>query len=429
MRSLSTMIMLVRKSLAQHRLSTAVTVLSAALASGLVMAVFNVSRQAESAFTAGDLEVDAVLGARGSELQLVLNSIFHLETSPGNVPWSVYEEVASTPGVTMALPYAVGDSYRGFRVVGTDPVIFRELRFGDGRRLEVWPRTPPGGEDRPWPMDPARREAVIGATVADRTGLQVGSSFNPTHGVGQGTTVTHEETYVVTAIMEPTGTPMDRVILIPIEGIFRMGGHYLRGAGEDYRAEVGEQIPDEHKEVSAVLLRFSNVNVGFRLDQQINRQGKVATLAFPVGQVMGEIFDKLGWVNRVLEIVAYLVVVVAAGSILAAIHNTMNERRREFAILRALGARRGTVFSAIVLEAGTIAALGAAAGFLVYAAIVLAAAEVVRARTGVHLDVLVFHPVLVAAPLGMVGLGALAGLLPAAVAYSTDVADNLLPQS
>jgi putative ABC transport system permease protein len=208
-----------------------------------------------------------------------------------------------------------------------------------------------------------------------------------------------------------------------------MGGHKLRGAGEEYEATAGEAIPDEHKEVSAVLLRFSNKNAGFRLDQTINRQGKVATLAFPVGQVMGEIFEKLGWVNRVLEVVAYLVVLVAAASILAAIHNTMNERRREFAILRALGARRGTVFSAIVLEAGTIAALGAAVGFLVYALILVAAAEVVRRQTGVHLDVAGFHPALIAAPLGMIGLGALAGLLPAATAYSTDVAENILPTS
>ncbi|MEO0649856.1 MAG: ABC transporter permease [Planctomycetota bacterium] len=429
MKLLSTLFLLVRRSLAQHRLSTAVTVFSAALGSGLVMAVFNVSKQAERAFSAGDLEVDAVLGARGSELQLVLNSIFHLETSPGNIPWALYEEIRTTRGVTMALPYAVGDNYQGFRVVGTEPAIFSELTFGDGRTLEVWPAEPPGGEQRPWPMDASRREAVIGATVAERTGLTVGSTFQPTHGVVAGGGTVHEETYVVTAIVEPTSTPLDRVVFIPIEGIFRMGGHYLRGAGEEFQAEAGEAIPDEHKEVSAVLLQFSNPTVGFNLDRMMQSRSELATLAYPVAQVMGDIFDKLGWVNRVLEVVAYLVVLVAAASILAAIYNTMNERRREFAILRALGARRATVFSAIVLEAGTIAALGALVGFLVYGGILLLASTVVRNQTGVHLDLATFHPMLVGAPLGMVLLGVLSGVLPALVAYSTDVADNLLPTS
>jgi putative ABC transport system permease protein len=421
MTRLGILFLLVRRSLAQHRLSTAVTVLSAALASGLVMAVFQVSREAEQAFTAGDLQVDAVLGARGSELQLVLNSIFHLETSPGNLPWAVYREVAEAPGVVMALPYAVGDSYRGFRVVGTTEALFDELSFRGGERLRLRP-----GHER---FDPAFREAVVGSTVAELAGLWRGDRFQPSHGVGASTTVVHDEEYVVTGVFEPTGTPLDRVIFLPLEGIFRMGGHVLRGSGEDFAATAGEAIPDEHKEVSAVLLRFSNPNVGFRLEQTVNRQGKEATLAFPVGQVMGEIFDKLGWVNRVLEVVAYLVVLVAAGSILASIYNTMNERRREFAILRALGARRRTVFGAIVLEAGTIAGLGALCGFAVYGAILFTAAEVVRQRTGVHLSATDFHPILVLAPAGMVLLGALAGVLPATVAYSTDVAENLAPTS
>ena len=132
---------------------------------------------------------------------------------------------------------------------------------------------------------------------------------------------------------------------------------------------------------------------------------------------------------RVLRVVAYLVVAVAAGSILASLYNTMNERRREFAILRALGARRSTVFSSIVCEAGVIALLGALIGELVSFAILSSAAAIVRRETGVVLDPLAWHPALVLAPLGTVALGALAGLLPAFKAYATDVAQNLLPDS
>jgi len=144
---------------------------------------------------------------------------------------------------------------------------------------------------------------------------------------------------------------------------------------------------------------------------------------------MSELFDKIGWVNRVLTLVSYLVVVVAAGSILASIYNSINERRREFAILRALGARRRTVFSAIVLEAATLSALGAAAGFAVYASILAAAAIIVRTQTGVVLETFSYHTTFLYTPLGIVLLGAFSGVLPAVKAYSTDVASNLTPLS
>ena len=229
--------------------------------------------------------------------------------------------------------------------------------------------------------------------------------------------------------MEASNTPSDRVIWIPIEGIYRMSGHVLRGTGRPYTPRPDSLIPEEHREVSAVMLKLNDPQAGIYLDQAINRSGKTATLAWPIGRVMADLFNKIGWMNNVLAMIAYLVVVVAAGSILASIYNTMNERRREFAILRSLGARRATVFAAIVLESATITALGVAVGFLVYAAILGASYVVVRAQTGVVLDPLRFDPVLIYAPLGMITIGALAGLVPAFKAYRTDVASNLTPLS
>jgi putative ABC transport system permease protein len=144
---------------------------------------------------------------------------------------------------------------------------------------------------------------------------------------------------------------------------------------------------------------------------------------------MADLFDKIGWMDKILALVAYLVVLVASGSILASIYNTMNERRREFAILRALGARRATVFAAIVLEASTITTIGVLLGFLVYGGILAAAIVIVRAQTGVVLDAVRFDPALWMTPVGMIVLGALAGLVPAFKAYRTDVASNLTPLS
>jgi putative ABC transport system permease protein len=410
-----TLLFLVRRSLRQHALSTAVTAGAAALACGLVLAVFNVTAQARDAFVR-DPGFDAVLGAKGSPLQLVLNSVFHLETSPGNIPWTLYEEFRDDPRVEVAIPYAVGDNYRGFRIVGTVPGIFEiEYAKGRGHRLAT-------GEL----FDPARREAVIGSFVAEATGLGINSKFNPTHGTGEEGHV-HEDEYNVVGILAPTNTPADRVIWIPIEGIFRMEGHVLRGSGEEYEPSPHEEIGEADMEVSAVMLRLKSDTAGFALG--IKARDNDATLAWPVAAVMQDLFSKLFWFVRILEVTAYLVVGVSLAGILASLYNTMNERRREFAILRALGARRATVFAAVVSEAAAIACAGAVLGFLVYAAILAGAAYTIRARTGVVLDLFAYHPVLWAAPLGIVALGAVAGLLPAAKAYRTDVAGNLAPTS
>jgi putative ABC transport system permease protein len=411
----------VRRSLRQHALATNITALSVALACGLAMSVFAINAQTRRAFTGGPAGFDAVLGARGSQLQLVLNTVFHLETSPGNIPWELYTTVRRDPMVDLAIPYALGDNYHGFRIVGTTEEIFTRFEYQKGLRFEV----EPGGRV----FDPARREAVVGSHAAARTGMRVGSTFSPYHGLVFDPDAGHEEQYVVVGVMKPTNSPSDRVIWIPIEGVFRMGGHVLRGSGTDFAAQPGDEIPDRHKEVSAVMLKLRNPQAGYQLDQTVNRQGRVATLAWPIGRVMADLFDKIGWVNRILALVSYLVMVVAAASILASITNAIAERRREFAILRALGAHRRTVFAAVILESAAIAAMGAAIGCAVYAAILAGAAWVVRAQTGVVLEAFQFHPALVAVPALMVMLGALAGVIPAARAYGTDVAENLVPHS
>ena len=416
--NLRTPLLIARRSLRQHLLSTLVTVLSVALGTGLVMAVFALSKASEDAFKSGDGGFQGVLGARGSQTQLVLNTVFHLQTSPGNIPWELYTRLQEHPAVEAAVPYLVGDNYRGFRIVGTTPELFDVFRASGRKPLTMRQ----GGRV----FGALAREAVIGETVAVKTGLRVGDTFKPVHDVAAGGK-THNVLFTVVGILEATGAPVDRVVWIPIEGAFRMEGHVLRGEGTEYRPEEGVAIPDEHKEVSAVMVRFRDGKeaAGIMLAQQVNMQGKAATFAFPVARIVADLFGSMGWAAKVLRLVAYLVMAVAAASILASLYNTMHERRREFAVLRALGARRSTVFGVILTESALIALLGALAGFLVYAVILAAVATVVRRQTGVVIDWSTWHPALVWTPLAMIGLGVLAGLLPGRKAYSVDVASTL----
>ena len=411
--------LIVKRSLRQHFLSTAVTAFAVALACGLLMAVFSIQTQTYEAMTAGATRFDAVLGARGSSLQLVLNAVFHLDVSPGNIPYKLYTTIKNDPRVAKAIPYAVGDNYRGFRIVATTSELFEYKAVGKNFEVEQ------GGRF----FDPDKKEAVVGSFAAEKAGLKIGSVFNAYHGIVFKESMKHPEQFTVVGILKPTNTPADRAIWTPLDSFYRLSGHVLRGAGSDYVAQAGQAIPDDYKEVSAVMVKFKSPMVGVAFDQMINRQGKVATLAWPIEKVMVDFLNKIGWFHKVLSILAYVIAVVAAAAILAGIYNSMNERRREFAILRALGARRRNIFAIIIAEASVIAAIGAAIGFIVYAVVLSITSTIIRSGTGVVIEVFRFHPVFILAPIGIVVLGSLAGLVPAIKAYQSPVAENLVPQS
>ena len=307
-----------------------------------------------------------------------------------------------------------------YRMVGTTTQLFDDFEYREGKVHEFADGVV---------FDSEKREAVLGSFVARKTGLKVGDSFNAFHGLTYDPSLIHEGKFVVSGVLEPTNTPTDRVIWTPIDSVFRMEGHVLRGGGTEFQAGAKQEIPDEHKEVSAVMLKLNGDMGGMMLSQGINHQGKDATMVWPIAVTMLEFFEKVGWMHKVLQLVSYLVVVVAAGGILASIYNTMNERRREFAIMRALGARRRTVFSVIVLQSAMISLLGALMGFAVYAAILAGAAHIIREQVGVHLAIASYHPILIIAPAVMLGLGMIAGVVPAIKAYRTDVAANLTPST
>ncbi len=402
-----TLWLIVFRSLRQHALSTVVTALSVALAGGLLMSVWSVKEQSQAIFTGVNAGFDAVLGARGSKLQLVLNAIFNLESSPGNVALSDFQDIQTNPAVELAIPIAVGDNYLGYRLVGTVPEMFTKVEYAPGKHYEIGT-----GESF---FDPNRREAVVGSFVAQKLHLKRGDKFHPFHGLIYNEKDQHAETYVVVGVMKPSNTPADRVIWIPLAGIQYMSGH----------------DPNAATDVSAVLvkLKAGSALSGFRLDMMYNRQGNRLTFAWPIGTVMADLFSKIGWFDQVLALVAYLVALVATLSILASIYNSMNERRREIAILRALGARRTTVFGAILLEAASISALGMLVGFVCYGIIMVAVAGVIREQTGVVIDPMKFNKVMLWAPAALIVLGALAGVVPAIKAYRTHVAEYLVPTS
>ena len=400
---------LIYRSLRQHALSTLVTAGSIALASGLLLTVWVVKTQSQAVFAQTNSGFDAVLGARGSKLQLVLNSIFHLESSPGNISAADFEALRRNPmiggAIKTAIPIAVGDSFQGWRVVGTVEQLFAAIEYAPGKRYAI----APGGRN----FALGKPEAVVGSFAAKRLGWKLGTTFHPQHGVSEKAERDHDELYTVVGILEPTSTPVDRVIWIPLEGIQTMSGHN----------------PLAKAEISAVLIQLRAPTAGLMASNFINQSGGKLTFAYPIGTIVAELFNKIGWFDQVLTLLAWLVAAVASGSVLVSIYNSMSARARDIAILRALGARRRTVFGAVVGEAAVIGVLGAALGFAVYAVLGGAVAAIIQAQTGVVLEAWKFNAVFWWAPATLVGLCVLGGFVPAFKAYRVPVAETIAPVS
>ena len=396
------------KSLRQHALSTWIASGSIALAGGLLMAVWALRSQAESTFTEANGGFDAVLGPRGSQLQLVLNSIFHLEASSGTIPMSTATLLQRNPivrsAIARAIPIAGGDNYKGYRIVGTSLELFEDHEYKEGRKFKII------GNGRLFNED--AKEALVGAFVADKLGLKVGDSFQPYHGLTYIEGAQHADVYKVTGILETTSTPVDRVIWIPIKGIQTMEGHR----------------EDLQNDVSAFLIKLRSKKAIAILDPMFNKQGKDYTFS-SITPVMSRFFQKFAWFEKILELVAYLVGLVSAGSILAILYNSMNEKRREIAILRSLGARRVTLFSMVVFQSMGIALLGILLSFLFYILVALIVTGIVRDQTGVALLLFQFDPLFIWVPGSMLTLAIFSGLLPAIIAYKTEVSRNLGPTS
>jgi len=217
----------------------------------------------------------------------------------------------------------------------------------------------------------------------------------------------------VVGVLEPTNTPVDPVIWIPLEGVQTMKGHNPLAATE----------------LSAVLIQLRAPAAGLMLNNLLNASGGRLTFAYPIGMIVAELFNKIAWLDQVLTLIAWLVAVVASGSVLVSIYNSMSARQRDIAILRALGARRRTIFGSVVGEAAVIGLMGAGAGFAVFAGLGALVAALIQGQTGVVLEPLKWNPVFWWSPAVFVGMCVLGGIVPAIKAYRVPVAETIAPLS
>ena len=434
------------RSIQQRSLASTLTAVSMALGVALVVTVLVLHDVIDQSFRRGAQGYDMIVGAKGGQLELVLSTAYNIGRPLETIPYHEYAELL--PGgrfaalVESAIPVCLGDSYEGFLVIGTLPERFTKLHYLDDRAYEF-------AEGRNFEPDHFY-EAVVGAQVAQQTGLKVGGEMRPAHGLAEKDAPGHKHRpFQVVGILAATGTPVDRNVFVNMEGFYHLEGHarpddhdHSAGHGDNHETERAEgdhdeahhdhdhhdfdpnqPVPDDVKRVTAVLVCTEPTAV-MTLAKQIN-EGAVAQAALPA-QVMSELLDGIvGNVQVILLLLAILVVVVAGIGVLVSIYNSMSDRRREIAIMRALGARRWTVMLVILLESILLSQGGGALGLLLGHGMIGALGPAILEYTGIAIGPLHFSwAELVLVP-GLVVLAALVGYLPAAIAYRTDVAQAL----
>lgn len=449
------------RSLQQRALASTLTGISMALGVTLVVAVLIAFGVVTDYFQRNQsLHYNVIVGPKGGKLQLVLNSVYHLSQPVENLPWTVYQDflpasnryaktvdgsrqdgkwVKKYPQLLQdVIPFCLGDNYQGYRVVGTVPEIFElpysaeedRYEFADGENFEA---------DEFF-------TGVLGSEVARRTDLQVGDTFQPTHGIAETSDGKKHDAFEVVGILKPTGTPNDRAVFVNMEGFFLLEGHAK--SRRDYAAErdKAEPLPEEEREVTSLLVRTN-------ADQMLNNiafqtainEGQEAMAVAPIREIstLSQLF--IGPLKWLLLGLSFLIIVVSSVSILVSIYNSMNDRKRDIAVMRALGAQRTTVMQIILLESVMLSLLAGIAGWLLahlalwllnpYIADLtgitlgwfefVSLGQLVQELAGRRVAALDYVPVeLILIPI-LVLLATIVGYLPARNAYNTDVAEAL----
>ncbi|HEX9477621.1 MAG TPA: ABC transporter permease [Methylomirabilota bacterium] len=383
----------------QGRFVTSVlTVVSVALGVSLVIASVLLTRGIKEGFIAGATDYNLIVGAKGSPTQLVLNVIFRMDAPTPNIPLSAYEDLRRDPRVEVAVPVAMGDAYQGFRYVATSEAYFAPF---------PWRRHAPAlSTGRLFRSEAPERpdyEAVLGADVARRTALKASDRFY------EGEEMAAYPLTVV-GVLRPTGTADDRAIFISLASYWEMN-------------EVSRRAMV--KPLTAVLVRPRRLSDLTALHRGWNVAPDLQA-ALP-SAVLLNVFNLLGLVEDVLFVVLTVVAVVVGLYLFVTMYNATLERRREIATMRALGARRATVLGIVLLESCVIAALGGLAGILGGHGVAALGAYLLAARGGPVTHALALGALQPATFGAVVALGALAGLVPAVLAYRTEVAENLAP--
>ncbi len=403
------------RSLRNRAVISGLTLLSIALSVALLVGIEHIRRGVRESFTGTIKGTDLIVGARGGTTQVLLSTVFGMSTPTGSLSWATYERWRTHPAVRWTIPYALGDAHQGHRVIGTTAEFFTRYRFRD-RSITFAAGGPPDTD----------REVAIGAEVAERLGYTLGSEVVLAHGVAAVSFAEHTaHPFTVSGIIDRTFTPIDRALYVTLDGLTAMHAAE-EGAGG---LMMGPPTPhiDGPAPITAFLVGTRNRFETLQLQREMNEDRTEPLTAIIPGVALGQLWQTIGSAEVGLRVVAALTLVVGLIGMCVALFASLESRRREMAILRAVGAGPRTIVALLVLESGVLATLAAGLGVaLVYGGI-LVARGAVEAHVGIALTMQTLGSTEWLSLGLIVVAGTLVGLLPAWRAYRNTLTDGLSP--
>lgn len=407
------------RSLRNRWSTAALAVLAIAISVALILTVDQIRRDAKTAFVQTISGTDLIVGARGGSVQLLLYSVFRIGNASNNISWKTATDIAGRSEVAWSIPMSLGDSYRGFRVLGTTADYFTHYSYGRDRKLGL-----ASGSVFDDVFD-----AVLGSEVARELGHKIGDELVIAHGTGSVGLTTHEnQPFVVSGVMEPTGTPVDRTVHVSLKGIEALHVDWRSGMqvpGEGTPADVVRAMDLEPEQITAMLVGLKSRGTVFRLQRAVNEYRDEALTAILPGVALQELWALVGVAETALLAVSIIVVLAGLINLVSVLLSSLAERRREMAILRSAGASPGTVFRLLCIESTVLAVAGIVAGFLLHQIAVRAVGVVLRSRFGLDLPSrLPGGPELLLC-LGILAAAIATGAIPAWRAYRQSLADGM----
>ena len=406
-------------SIRNRGLASLLTLIAIALSVTLLLGVERLRNDARASFASTLSGTDLIVGARGGAVQLLLYSVFHLGDATNNMRWESVQTLRARAAVDWLVPLSLGDSHKGYRVIGTTAGFFERYRYGDKQPLRFSRGAAFGGVF----------EAVVGAEVADALGYAPGQKIVLSHGTGELGGASHDDKpFTVVGVLARSGTPVDRSVLVSLESIEAIHLNWQGGSripGLEIPAQFVQKFDLTPKSVTAALIGLKHRATVFREQRAINEFTGEALTAILPGATLDALWRVVGVVERALLAVSTFVVVVGLAGLVATMVSTLNARRRELAILRALGAGPRDVFALLMVESLLLSVAGSALGVgLLWAGSALSAPWL-AAQHGVQVTPRLLSLSECAPLAGVIAAALVASLIPAWRAYRYSLADGM----
>lgn len=405
------MIRLAVKSLLNRRASVLLTLIAIAVSVTLLLAVERVRDQVQSHFANTVSGTDLIIGARTGQTQLLLSSVFHIGSMTNNMSWDSFKNISERPEIRWAIPISLGDSVRGFPVVATTDAYFKHFQYGNKQPLTF-------AKGRAFK---ASEEVVLGADVADKLTKHLGDDIVLAHGSGGISFSQHDQhPMTVTGVLQRTGTPVDQAVLVPLRSL-----ELIHGSGEHKHTDPASHSEPPAESISAALLGLNAKPLALRLQRQINTYKDEPLTALLPGMTLQELWKTLRVFEQALTAISAMVVLIGLLGMLTIMLASLRERRREMAVLRAVGAGPGTLFGLLLSEALLLTIVGAFSGLLLLYGLQWSLAGVIQSQTGLIFSASWPSQSEWIRILLVISVGFILSLIPAWRAYRQSLADGL----